>query len=1226
MANRWTEQQQQAIAARGCDLLVSAAAGSGKTAVLVERIITRIIEEKQDIDRLLVVTFTKAAASEMSQRIGAAISERLEKEPDNQHLQNQIAFLPRADIKTIHAFCLQVIREYYHILAIDPATRTADPAEITLLQKEVLDDLFEELYADEDSQWFFDLLEAFAPSAGDERLREYVLQAYAFAQGSPEPGALLDKLAAQYDIAEDAPVDSCVWFPLIREGVSAGLDFALYLLRRAERFASSPGFEGYQERIAAELESAGAMQKALSGPFKSWYLAYAAIDFARLPAYRGADKETAEKIKNLRNEAKKTLEKLRESYFRYGAETQVQLLHSLAPIVQGFVRLVKLFAERFAAAKKEKLVMDFDDYEHFCLQVLVAAGSTPQRILPTAAAEELRGRYDEIMIDEYQDSNIVQEMILAAVSGESTGKNNRFMVGDVKQSIYRFRQAMPELFQQKYETYPLEKGGKTRKIILSQNFRSRRNILDGVNFLFRQIMQKEFGGVAYDADAALYAGAAFPPCDTGYCGGENEIILLETAQQAEEPELPEELSELDRRQLEAMAIAAKIRELMESDFRVLDKKTGAYRPLAYGDIAVLFRSMQNWGSVLDDVFGREGIPYYAETAEGYFDMPEVETILQFLCLLDNPRQDIPLLAVLHSPVYGLTAEELVQIRLEGGRDGLYFDCVTAYLRDGEDEGLRGRLAAFLGDLERWRKAMRDLSLPELLRRLYRETGYYDYLSVTAGGALRQANLRLLLEKAEQYEKGIRKGLFYFIRYVEDMKTADAGTSSAKLQSEGESLVRVMTIHKSKGLEFPVVFVSDLGKQFNDMDARSPVIFHQEWGIGMDCTDPEKRTVSYTLSKRALSEAVRLENRAEEIRVLYVALTRAKEKLILTGAAKDLRKELEKWADYGDCKTEQLPLFRLKKANSYLDWIMPAFLRHPQAAQLPEEWEPADRGEPCSFPDEPSRWHIALLTRGEVLAAPVQEKKKAEEQKAFFQNLENDAETTSQKEELFRALDWQYPHEKATGLPAKISISEIKRKYQEEMTGEILAAPKRPKLPQQGEKTTLTAAEIGTAMHVFMEEADLRRTYGLPEIETLAKKLVECGRLSAEEAAALRKKELAGFFSSDIAARLRAAKQIEKERPFAMLMHPGELYFGAEYAGVKEKILVNGIIDCYFTEGTEDSLILLDYKSDRVFDEQTLRERYAVQLRLYRTALERAAGLPVKETYLYSFALGRAIPL
>ncbi len=1225
MANRWTEQQKQAIAARGCDLLISAAAGSGKTAVLVERIITRIIEEKQDIDRLLVVTFTKAAASEMSQRIGAAISERLQKEPDNQHLQNQIAFLPRADIKTIHAFCLQVIREYYHVLAIDPATRTADPSEITLLQREVLDDLLEELYAGEASQWFFDLLEALSPSTGDSRLREFVLQAYTFAQGSPEPDIFLDRLAAQYSLAEDEPVDSYVWFPLIREAVSDGLDFTLHLLRRAEQLASFSGFEGYHERLETELERVEAMRNALSGPFKSWYLAFAAIDFARLPAYRGEDKDTAKEISDLRSEAKKALEKLRESYFRYGVETQAQLLHGLAPIVQSFVRLTKLFAEQFAAAKKEKLIMDFNDYEHFCLKVLVAEGSTPEHILPTAAAEEMRGRYDEIMIDEYQDSNIVQEMILAAVSGESTGENNRFMVGDVKQSIYRFRHAMPELFQQKYEAYPTEEGGKTRKIMLSQNFRSRKNILDGVNFLFRQIMRKDFGGVAYDADAALYAGAAFPPCDDGFCGGENEILLLESAQ-TEDIGLPEELAELDRRQLEATVIAARIRELMESDFRVLDKKTGAYRPLAYGDIAVLFRSIQNWGSALDDVFGREGIPYYAETAEGYFNMPEVETVLQFLCILDNPRQDIPLLAVLHSPVYGLTAEELVLIRLEGGKDGLFFDCVTAYLRDGEDEALRGRLSAFLADLERWRKAARDLSLPELLRMLYRETGYYDYLSVTAGGTLRQANLRLLLEKAEQYEKGSRKGLFYFIRYVDEMKIADSATSAAKLQSEGENLVRVMTIHKSKGLEFPVVFVSDLGKQFNDMDARSPVIFHQKWGIGMDFTDPEKRTVSYTLSRRALAEAIRQENREEEIRVLYVALTRAKEKLILTGAVKNLWSGgLAKWTDRANCKTEQLPAAFLKKGTCYLDWIMPAYLRHPQETELRRSWSPFGWEDSCKFPDEPSRWHLSLLSREDILSTPVQEQKKAEEQKAFFQSWEKSAEITPQKEELFQLLGWQYPHEKATLLPAKISISEVKRKYQAEMTEEALPNTAHLELPKRREGAALTAAEIGTAMHIFMEEADLRQMYSLPEIETLAAELVERGRLSAEEAAALRRKELSRFFVSDIAARLRSAKQIEKERPFAMLIQPGELYFGEEYADVPDKILVNGIIDCYFTE-EDDSIVLLDYKSDRIYDAQTLRERYAVQLWLYRTALEQATGLHVKETCLYSFALGKAVIL
>lgn len=1220
MANKWTDQQIQAIEARGSDLLIAAAAGSGKTAVLVERIITRIIKEEQEIDRLLVVTFTKAAASEMSQRIGAAIAKELETDPNNLHLQNQMAFLPRADIKTIHAFCLQVIREYYHILEIDPAVRTADPAEIKLLQKEVLEELFENLYAEETNQWFFDLLETFSSSTKDTPLRELVLDTYTFAQGSPHPEALLDEMAESFYLEEGKTVDDCLWFPMIRQGMETSLEYAFHQLQKAYFMADEGEFGGYHKLLKNEVAMLKNLQDALQLPYADWRLAYLAIDFARLPAYRGQEKERAERIKALRNEAKDAVKKLGEVYFAYSPEFQAELVRKLYPVAKSLFRLTKLFMEAFAAAKREKNIIDFNDYEHFALKVLLNEDGTP-----TAAAEELRQRYDEIMIDEYQDSNIVQELVLSAVSGESIGQNNRFMVGDVKQSIYRFRQAMPELFNAKYQRYPAAIGQKERKIILSRNFRSRKNILDGVNFIFRQIMQRDFGDIAYDAQAALYEGAPFPPCE-GLHGGANEILLIETAEQ-EDSELSEELQELDRRQVEATAIAARVRELMDSGYQVLDKKTGEYRPLRYGDIAILLRSMKNWGSVLDDVFGREGMPYYAETAEGYFDVPEVETMLHILRLIDNPRQDIPLLSILHSPIYGLSADELMQIRLGGGK-GAYYDCMHLYLQEGENEELRGKLSAFFGDLESWRSQMRDLSLHELLRLLYRETGYYDYLGMTAGGTLRQANLQLLLEKAEQYEMGSHKGLFYFIRYVEDMKTAEAETASAQLPTEQEDRIHVMTIHKSKGLEFPVVFLSDMGKNFNEMDSRNAVIFHQKWGCGMDYTDIEKRAVYRTLAKRALAEAIKEENLAEEIRVLYVALTRAKEKLILTGTVKDFEKAFLKWNDIADCPTEALPVSRLRRARNYLDWVMPAILRHPAGAAAAEgfiEMDGLEETKPLLFTEEDSLWDIRLRNREETLQGVSQEQKQAEEQKNYFEGWESPKEMTEQRQAVFRILSWQYPYGKETKLPAKLSISEIKRKYQEEMTGEVVAsAPKEIRLPNWEEKAAVHGAQLGTAMHTFLEEADLKQEYDPEKIEALAAELVQKGRLTAEEAKALRRKELLQFFRSGLAQRMRKADHIETERTFSLLMQPKELFFGTEYQDVTDQILVNGIIDCYFIENNE--IVLLDYKSDRVYDEEELKGRYHIQLELYRTALERALGLPVKETYLYSFAMGRAIPL
>ena len=1213
MANKWTEQQRQAIEARNSDILVSAAAGSGKTAVLVERVITRIIEEEQDISRLLVVTFTKAAAAEMRQRIGAAIAKKLETDPNNLHLQSQMAFLPRADIKTIHAFCLQVIKEYYHILEIDPAVRTADPGEVKLLQKEVLEELFEELYAEENNEWFLNLLETFAASTKDDKLKELVLQAYEYAEGAPDPVGKLQEAASFFDLKEGQTIDHCKWFSFIRDGVKNQVEYALYQLQKAYRLSDGGEFTGYHTLIEKEVQMLENLCVALDKPYMEWRLAYIAVDFARLPAYRGQEKEMAEVIKELRNDAKKTLkEKVGDVYFAYSAETQADLIRNSHPIAKALCDVTERFILAFAEAKKEKNIVDFTDYEHFALQVLLDDSGKP-----TAAAEEIRQRYDEIMIDEYQDSNIVQELILQAVSGFAIGENNRFMVGDVKQSIYRFRQAMPELFNEKYLKYPAAEGEKERKIVLSKNFRSRKNILDGINFVFRQIMGRELGDIEYDAEAALYAGMEFPPCSELH-GGKNEIILIETME-AEDSELSEELQEMDRRQVEATAIAQRIHELMESGYHVLDKKTNEYRPLQYGDIAILLRSMKNWGSVLEDVFGREGLPYYAETAEGYYSVPEVETVLHLLRLIDNPRQDIPLLSILHSPIYSLTADELMQIRLSGGK-GVYYDCLQNYLEAGEEEELRGKISAFLGDIDVWRRKNRDLSLHELLRLLYRETGYYDYLGMTAGGALRQANLRLLLDKAEQYEKGSRKGLFYFIRYVEDMKTAEVETSSAKLQDDSPDHIRIMTIHKSKGLEFPVVFVSDMGKAFNEMDARAQVIFHQKWGFGMDWMDLDKRVSYRTLSKMALADAIRMENLAEEIRILYVALTRAKEKLILTGTSKDMEKSMEKWTYSAETKGQKLPLFRLRRAKTYLDWVMPAYLRHPACALVPDEWEELD----FRFAMEDSVWKCTLLTREAVLKSVDAEQKLAEEQKAYFEGWKSPEEMTSQKEEVFRILSWQYPYGKEAKLPAKLSISEIKRKYQEEMSGELQTVPKTIRLPEKQEAKGLTGAQIGTAMHTVLEECDLRQEYDKEKLEELISALVTKGRLTEEEGKAVRRRELLQFFRSGLAQRLRMADKIETERTFSLLMQPKDLFYGKEYEEVTDTILVNGIIDCYFVE--KDGIILLDYKSDRTYDEEELKTRYRIQLSLYRLALERALGLPVKEVYIYSLAMGKEISL
>lgn len=1218
MGANWTEQQLQAITATGSDILVSAAAGSGKTAVLVERIIRRITQGDPplDIDRLLVVTFTRAAAAEMSQRIGAAVAKQLEANPENVHLQNQLTYLGHADIKTIHAFCLQVIREYGYLLDIDPAAQTADPSEIHLLQKDVLTELFESKYEAEDNDFLL-LLETFGEATGDNRLKELILQTYEFAQGYPNPSAILEDMAAQFDFSETDSINTCRWLPLIQESILHQAQYAFYLLQKVlQRIASDPDFTGYTEHITEEAEGLSTLAQSLQMPdYAAWHTAFASISFGRIPSYRGENKELAEWAKNLRNEAKKVVEGLKDTYFCYGVEKQSELLHKLYPVANALSQLTIAFAQAFAEAKKEKLWLDFHDYEHFALQILVEPESTPQQILPTNAAKQMQERYEEIMIDEYQDSNLVQEMLLCAVSKESLGKNNRFMVGDVKQSIYRFRLAMPELFNEKYHTYPTTAGGKTRKIILSKNFRSRENILLGINFIFQQLMRESLGDVAYDEASALYYGADYPETQNDT----NELLLLDLAIE-ENNALPEDIAELDRKTLEATWIAKKINSMIAEGFSVYERDTKQYRPLEYRDIAILFRSIKNWGTTLDDVFRKEGIPFYAENAISYYEIPEVDTILHFLRLIDNPYQDIPLLSLLHAPLYGLSADDLAEIRLLGG-NGLYYECVLRYLAEGSNPDIIAILQRFYDNLQDWRTQAKQVSLQELLRYLYAQTGYYDYIGMTEGGSLRQANLRLLLEKAEAYEKNSGKGLFHFIRFVEDMKTMEQDISGAKLQSESENLVRIMTIHKSKGLEFPVVFVADLGKQFNEMDIRNPILTHQHWGYGMDYTDIEKRVTYRTLSKTALAEAIRLENLSEEMRVLYVALTRAKEKLILTGSVKNLSTAMQKWAETADTQDSVLPLLRLRRGRTYLDWIMPALLRHPAGRSVPEPWEVEDRGEPHIFFDEHSKWDLTFWNRQQLLEKEEIQTQEAEEKKAIFTNWDTQIDYSGLRSDVFHILSWQYDHANATKLPAKISISEIKRKFMEQIYDIPPASPAKLTLPTQIMQP-LQAAQIGTAMHMVMEAADLRQSYTEETLEILIQDLITQGRLTELEADALRRNELLQFFSSDIAQRIRQADSIHKEQPFSMLIQPHEIALCTEPMVPAEWVQVNGIIDCYFQE--QNDIILVDYKSDHIYQENLLIEKYKLQINLYREALRRATGMPVSQCYLYSFAMGRAI--
>ena len=1253
MANRWTKEQKQAIDARGSDLLIAAAAGSGKTAVLVERIITKLLREEQEIDRLLVVTFTNAAASEMRQRIGVAIAKQLEETPEDIHLQNQMAFLPRADIKTIHAFCLQVIREYYHLLELDPKVRTADPAEIKLLQKEVLEELFETLYAAEDSQWFFDLLETFSSSTKDTPLQDLVLQLYTFAEGSPNPKRQLEQLAESLFLAEGETVDACGWFSLIRQSVETALDYARYQLKKAWQMADEGEFGGYHKLLTNEVAMVENFAAALQKKYADWWLAYLAIDFARLPAYRGEEKETAERIKALRNEAKDTIKKLQEAIFAYSPEMQADLVRRMYPVVQGLARLTKLFLDAFAAAKREKNMIDFHDYEHFALEILVNEDGTP-----TEAAAELRQRYDEIMIDEYQDSNLVQETILAAVSGESIGENNRFMVGDVKQSIYRFRLARPELFLEKYETYTLEDSD-CQRIDLKKNFRSRREILAFTNEIFREVMRQNPGKILYTAETALYPGADYPEMDPMTL--RPELLLLDLD---EDEELMERVR-MTPGELEAELTGQRILKMVGKE-EIFDKtigKTGSMRKIEFKDIVILFRSpsafAESYGKVLENM----GIPVYVGTRSGYFSTREVQVVLSLLKIIDNSSQDIPLAAVLLSSIGGFTKKETALIRSSCGEEKAFHESCRWYRENGEDEKLRKKLEDFYALLEDFRQQAAFTPIHELLWYIFDVTGYAEEAAAMPAGEQRAQNLKMLVQKAWDYEKTSYRGLFNFIRYIENLQKYDVDYGEAQSLGENRNVVQIMSIHRSKGLEFPVVFLGGLEKQFNKMDTRSRMVLDADLGIGFDMVDPVLRVRRTTLFKRCIQAKVNDDNIGEEIRVLYVALTRAKEKLILTGAVSGLEKKLERWCQSASPLKYGLSYQILSGAGGYLDLLMPVLLKYESARELLGE-----KGEIRPLREEEDAvWTtpvaIRKLSVQDLLAGGVEQEARKALDIESLRLLRSDEIYEPEFHEILGKRMAEAEEQHYQRIPVKLTVSQLKRQSEAELEteSELLYGEESKKeadwedwerifedslfkeqtdlktgteeaLPEVEEiipdflkdEAPVQGTARGTAYHIFLQYLDFTRAESLEAVEEQLRELKEKGRLTREEAAAIDCRRILCFSKGALGQRMARAQQagvLFREQHFIYAIPAARLYPEAEEG---RKLLIQGVVDAYFEEA--DGLILVDYKTDYVEKggEAVLYRKYAAQLNYYTEALEQLTGRKVKEKILYSVRLQKEL--
>lgn len=1289
MGVSWTTEQQQVIDLRNRNILVSAAAGSGKTAVLVERIV-KIITDKNhpvDIDHLLIVTFTNAAAAEMRERIGNAIEKALDEQPGNEHLLRQLTLIHNAQITTIDSFCLYVVRNHFHEIDLEPNFRIGDEGELKLLREDVLGRVLEQNY-EEPSEAFSDFVEGYASGRTDAALNEMILQLYEFSRSYPWPEKWLDSFVGIYRIENREELDRAEWLAPLTQNIRFVLKDCEQLLKQALAVTQQDdGPDMYEKAVRSDLEKYESLSKLTS--FCELSVALSDIKYDRLASSRGfeGDPDKLELVKSLREQAKDVVKKLCKQYFFCSPEMMIEQLERTEPMLEEVVRLTKQFADKFAAAKRRKNLVDFHDVEHFALQILVDEETEKAK----KTAEEFRDTFEEIMIDEYQDSNEVQETLLRSISREERGENNIFMVGDVKQSIYRFRLARPELFMKKYDSYSLEEST-TQRIDLHKNFRSREEVLTCTNDIFYKIMARSLGNVEYDAEAALYPGASYPVSADFI----PEILLADS-----NDELLEDTELSDKKTLEAKIVAEEIRHLMKTQ-PVTDKATGELRAARYSDIVILLRSLSGWADSLVEVLNGNGIPAHTVSSTGYFSTVEVQTVLSMLRLLDNPRQDIPMAAVLRSPMAGLTDEELAVLRLEDGSvpfheavlelaEGLYEEDEQKEISNSEEDQKQGRnadgkkeddiettahrkLLKFYKKYRQLRQLVPDTPIHELIEIILRETGYGHYVAAMLAGSRRTANLNMLLEKAAAYEKTSYKGLFHFVRYIDELQKYDVDFGEADMVGENEDVVRIMSIHKSKGLEFPIVIVSGMGKNFNKQDTRSKMVLHPELGIGLDYMDGKKRIKSPTIAKKAIAKQIELENLGEELRVLYVALTRAKEKLILTGTLKDAPEKLEFFRQQAalyahSSDTTAIPYLTRESAAGYLDWILPAVL---------------------SYGD---KYPVRIVEAAELVLDEVENQ--LEQNENLTERIEEiEAADTQLVGQLKQRFLQRYPYQTDILRKNKYSVSELKHRAmrerfeaeQEETVPAFLEEPVTPTIPlfiqrqgsveqeaqnkaqdagqeaeskaeQKIESNTANRGALrGTAVHRVMECYDFASEKSVHEqMEAMEKE----EKITADMRALVREQTVADFVSSETGKRMALAQRggaLYREKPFVMGFTEEEMErygFGAgaqmieneaqtenaqqeimsenvsqeNHMHEEDLTLIQGIIDVFWIE--DDGITVLDYKTDRVDTAQELIDRYATQLKLYADALERVFAtrkLKVKEILIYSFRLEKLISI
>ena len=1246
----WTDDQWRAIHAGGCDILVSAAAGSGKTAVLVERIIRRIINKEVSVDKLLVTTFTEAAAAEMKQRIREKLEEAMIENRDSD-LREQLNLLNRAKISTLHSFCSEVVRKYYYLTDIDPAFRIIDSTEDVLLREEAMEQMLEEEYGKADNEAFFRVVDMFASDRDDTGLQDVIEKLYDFARATPEPEKWLNKLSDNYDIDSGKTIDDLPFIePLVKE-IQLQLEEAKRLFEAGYALTQKSGGPFPRaENFTEDLQTVERLINAGKKSFQALYEEIQSVKFSNLKRVSKKDEfdqTYVEQTKDLRDQGKKIIEKIRDDIFFRKPETFLKDLKEMQEPVQTIAGLVKKFAQYYSRIKKEKAVADFSDLEHYTLKILGRYDESG-KLVPTEVAREYQDQFKEVYIDEYQDTNSVQEAILQLVKQPTEENGNMFMVGDVKQSIYRFRLAEPELFLDKYRRFTKAGHKSGVRIDLSQNFRSRKEILDAVNFLFKQIMDRNIGEIEYDRDAGLKQGADYPEDDVYPV----EAVILHKDEEDSDQRNPVynredsgnredgfSLEELEQSEMEARYVAGKIRKLMDSEKQIFDPKKKAYRPIQYRDIVILLRSFA-WAPQFMEALKEFDIPVYAETSEGYFDKPEIETMISLLKVIDNPQQDIPLAGVLRSPIVGLSEEQLARIRVYT-KSGSYYEAVKNFLnRDVSDvieKNAQKKLELFIGRLNDWRTLARQGALSDLIWQLYRDTNFYDYAGGLPGGKQRQANLRALYDRARAYESTSFRGLYRFLRFIDRIKEQKRDLGEARSLGEQEDVVRIMTIHKSKGLEFPVVFVSGLTRKFNTNDLKKEYLFDKDFGFAVQYMNPEKRIRYPSIFHMALKRKKRLEMLAEEMRVLYVALTRAKEKLYLIGSFKEQpEKLLKNWQKHLKNSGWLISNYDRMRAERFFDWIGPALVRHRDGEDLRNgQEEELDANQFKEIFNHPSQWKVQLIPGSAVLKEG-EDREKEDLLLNYVQKGKPVPRESDYKEKIRAQLSWKYPYLPATIHRSKQSVSEMKRLWElrDELSGDDFIRPfKKPitMRPKFMQKKKVTPAEKGTSMHMVMQHISLKEKPDKQSIEELLSQLQAKEILTAEEAEVVETEQIVRFFDTRLGERLLQAEWVKREVPFSFSLPAREVYSGWQEG--EDRVIIQGIVDCLFKD--DEGLVIIDYKTDQIKErfpggfEQArpvLLNRYETQIQLYRQAVESILKEEVREAYLFFFDGAHILPV